>query len=261
MFQRHRVEIITFAVALMASIATLAWLERGQIERSLFGGAGREIEIRHKDSGEVLMKGYSRLQMVIQYASSLRKKAKQLENGEAAGASMGGRGPRPDDAGAGPMLNGAELSRINLSNADLSGLVIQDGRCAGTDFRESLVLDADLAGTDFSGANFGNTSLDRSNLSDTDLRGAQLIAANAKGVSFRSADLTEADVSSADLTGADFTGADLADLVYNKTTRLVGAKLGGAKNVSAEFRAFAVGAGAIFEDAVPNVGQSPEPPA
>lgn len=109
--------------------------------------------------------------------------------------------------------------KINLSCMKLNGLNLKDAN-----FKNGIIQNADLAGSDINRTNFENADLSQSNISRTMIEGANfkranlygvtLRAANTRGViaestSFNLSNLTDADLSFADLRGASFIGAKL----------------------------------------------------
>jgi uncharacterized protein YjbI with pentapeptide repeats len=106
-------------------------------------------------------------------------------------------------------LAGADLSSINLYEADLSWTDL-GGANLGHTYLESANLGmANLSSTDLSGALLG-----WANLHSANLRSANLYAANLDQADLRKAILTEADLSTATLHSANLTGTNLyeADL-------------------------------------------------
>ena len=89
----------------------------------------------------------------------------------------------------GAMLDGAQLSGVNLCEADLRGAFLR-------------------------GAMLDNAYFIRTNLSGADLRSTDL-----RHASFRESDLTNADLREADLLGADLTDADVHQAKYSAGTR------------------------------------------
>lgn len=93
----------------------------------------------------------------------------------------------------------------NLSNINLSSVMLEK---------------EDLSGVDFSGANLHNAFLqtsnfEKANFSGANLRGAFFNGSNLQGANFRGADLRWTKLSGANLEGADFT-----DAIYDIGTRV-----------------------------------------
>ena len=99
----------------------------------------------------------------------------------------------------------ADLSRANLSGADLSRANLSVANLSGANLSRANLSVANLSGANLSGAN----------LSRADLSGANLYGANLYGASLSWADLSRADLSWADLYGANLYGADHLDAVKN----------------------------------------------
>jgi hypothetical protein len=99
------------------------------------------------------------------------------------------------------------LTRANLTGADLS---------------DAYLTRADLSGADLSGAYLSDAYLTYADLSGANLTGADLSRAYLSGADLSDAYLTRADLTRADLSGADLSGADLS------RAYLSGAKLSGA---------------------------------
>ena len=91
-------------------------------------------------------------------------------------------------------LHGADLSWANLRVADLSGANLSRADLIWADLSRANLRVADLSGADLS----------RADLSWANLRGADLSRANLRG-----ADLNGADLSGANLNGADLSEANL----------------------------------------------------
>jgi uncharacterized protein YjbI with pentapeptide repeats len=82
----------------------------------------------------------------------------------------------------------------SLARADLSGLNLYE---------------ADLSDSDLSGANLSGV-----NLTDADLSGAKLLNANLAGTNLTDADLSGANLLNANLAGANLEGVDLSDATW-----------------------------------------------
>ena len=99
----------------------------------------------------------------------------------------------------------ADLSRANLSWADLPGANLSRANLSGADLSRANLSAAKLSRANLSWADLPGANLSRANLSWADLSGADLPGANL----FR-ADLSGADLSGANLSGANLSGADLS---------------------------------------------------
>ncbi len=76
------------------------------------------------------------------------------------------------------------LMEANLSNQDLSGLVITNGFFYKTNFSNSYLADCNFQGCNFSHANFKSAILKNSNLKNTNLFFANFKGADLEGVDF-----------------------------------------------------------------------------
>jgi uncharacterized protein YjbI with pentapeptide repeats len=112
--------------------------------------------------------------------------------------------------------NIANLSEINLNQtllfeAELAGSILNKAylglaRLDGANLLLARLDSADLSLASLNRADLSNTSLVKANLRNAQLRGAIL-----KGSKLREADLGHASLNGADLTDADFSGANLED--------------------------------------------------
>lgn len=168
------------------------------------------IEIRHKDSGEVLR--------------SLR--AETLENADLAGVEL-----------RGAQLSKTKLCRANLFASDLSRANLQESDLSDANLRGAILTDANLTGAVLKDANMvsaflrGATMAD-ANLADADLTRAVMNNSNLEGANFHDASLIDADLRSAVLTDANLSGANLESAclssAFLRAANLAGANLAGA---------------------------------
>ncbi|RAM52597.1 MAG: hypothetical protein C6Y22_05280 [Hapalosiphonaceae cyanobacterium JJU2] len=105
-------------------------------------------------------------------------------------------------------LNGAYLSRTNLTGANLTGVFL---------FRAIL----------------SRASLSSANLSSANLSSANLSSANLTGANLTGASLSSANLSSANLTGANLTGAKFGCIKISETNNKC-TKLSNVKNLTPE---------------------------
>jgi uncharacterized protein YjbI with pentapeptide repeats len=105
-------------------------------------------------------------------------------------AQLVGLDPQRDLAGG--KFVGANLSGMDLSNAQL----------AGSNFRGAILTDADLSGADLTQSNF---------------RGADLSGAYLEGANLTQADFRKSSLALANLIGADLTQANLQGTALNST--------------------------------------------
>ena len=99
-------------------------------------------------------------------------------------------------------VNGADLSRANLTGADLSRADLSRADLFGADLSRANLFGADLSRADLTGAD-----LSRANLFGADLSRANLSGANLTGANLSRANLTGANLTGANLSGANFTNA------------------------------------------------------
>jgi hypothetical protein len=97
--------------------------------------------------------------------------------------------------------NGADLSEVGLSFANLSG----------ADLRSANLHRADLRGANLSGAGLRDADLRRADLRDADLSFANLSFADLIGANLSFANLSFADLRGADLRDANLISSDLRD--------------------------------------------------
>jgi uncharacterized protein YjbI with pentapeptide repeats len=116
---------------------------------------------------------------------------------------------RADDPARFLDLSGADLSKANLSLADLCGVILSQADVCGAN-----LSDADLKGAKLDGANLSGANLVQANLGWADLSGANLSGANLIGATLNWAHLVQTDLSGADLQAVSLVNADLrgADL-------------------------------------------------
>ena len=127
--------------------------------------------------------------------------------------------------------------RLNLTNANLSRADLTNANLRGADLTNANLSRADLTNANLRGADLTNANLSRADLTKANLRGADLTNAN----------LTNANLSRADLSRADLTNAILRDASLMPYA-LIGAELG--SEVISEERANALHSewGCIFPD-------------
>ncbi|GGY15978.1 hypothetical protein GCM10010384_22410 [Streptomyces djakartensis] len=116
----------------------------------------------------------------------------------------------------GQALKGADLSGLDLSEADFAGAMLR-----GASLAEATLIGTSVRGANLSGAFLGGADLRAADLSGAFLGGAflgwvLLGEANLSGAYLRGTDLHEADLSCAHLNGADLSGAYLGDAVLER---------------------------------------------
>lgn len=112
---------------------------------------------------------------------------------------------------AGADLRNADLSHLNLDEADLSGAILR-----GADLSNSSMTDADLTGADFTSANLTNswlrgTLMVNTNFTFADLTGVQLYDNTVSFSKFNGANLTDANLSNTHITASEFYRSDLSN--------------------------------------------------
>jgi Pentapeptide repeats (8 copies) len=140
------------------------------------------VEIRHKNTGEVL----------------LRVEGDTLEGAYLAGAN----------------LDGAGLAGQNLREAELQGASLIRSELAG-----ARLYGADLRGTALMGANLANADLDTASLWGAPCLEADLAGANLRTADLRGADLTGAVLVGTDLSRANLHSARFGTARYDVCTR------------------------------------------
>ena len=138
-----------------------------------------------------------------------------------------------------PILFGADLHKIELSEANLKGAllrdaILSDANLSGAILREANLREAILKNADLSNADLRDAKIFAADLSDANLCGADLNRANLSYSYLERAHLNAAYLSDADLTNAHLqrailTGADLTHTVLTyanfRETNLKGANL------------------------------------
>jgi uncharacterized protein YjbI with pentapeptide repeats len=130
----------------------------------------------------------------------------------------------------------ADLTGINLCDADLAGLDLRGTILTGSvcrftrwrganlshaDLRGAYLADSDFRGADLSGALLFSDSLDTADLTGANLSGANLTGAYCAEAKFVGANLSYANLQSAYLGDADLTGARLAFTLFADCASLV----------------------------------------
>ena len=101
-------------------------------------------------------------------------------------------------------IKGADLSRKDLSGANLQGAVLNEANLSSADLSGAILNDAKLISTELY-----DTDLTDAKLVGADLTKAYMFLAKLKKADLTDANLTKADMSFTDLTGATLTGANL----------------------------------------------------
>jgi uncharacterized protein YjbI with pentapeptide repeats len=137
--------------------------------------------------------------------------------------------------------------RLDLRDADLSGVRLRGARLDQADLRGARLIGADLAGTRLQEANLAGAHLIRANLDDARIGGGSLAGALLCSASARRATLVRCDLTGANLAGADLEQANLSH------GRLAGAILDHTKLVDVEFDGM-LGLDAVVHDGPSELG-------
>ncbi|MCH9029763.1 MAG: toll/interleukin-1 receptor domain-containing protein, partial [Bacteroidetes bacterium] len=121
-----------------------------------------------------------------------------------------------------------ELIRVDLREANLNGLILDDADLGSSDLRQANLSNTKLIHADLRSANLADAKLKGATLSAADLRGADLsyadlseanlYGARIDGVNFIGTNLSNANLKSAELDGANFINANLSKADLSKTT-------------------------------------------
>jgi len=112
-------------------------------------------------------------------------------------------------------LTGVNLYDANLTDADLHWANLKDANLTGANLESANLESANLTGANLESANLESAKLTHANLTDANLSGAKLVWANLKNADLYRADLTGADLEDANLAGVDLYGADLREANLN----------------------------------------------
>jgi uncharacterized protein YjbI with pentapeptide repeats len=137
-------------------------------------------------------------------------------------------------------LRGANLSHLDLLEANLSGANLNWADLSGTDLSGADLRNAHLSGANLNWADLSGVEMSGADLSDAHLNyadltgGADLSGADLSDVHLSDAHLNDADIGdgtilfNADLSGADLSGANLTGGAHLNDAILSGADLSGA---------------------------------
>ena len=118
---------------------------------------------------------------------------------------------RKDNPEEKPNLSGANLSKADLNEADLSR-----SNLSGANFSKADLIEADLTRSNLKGANFSKADLSRGDLRSANIRGANLSNSFLMGANLSWANLSKADLSRALISGAKLIKADLNEADLNE---------------------------------------------
>lgn len=111
----------------------------------------------------------------------------------------------------------ADLSKVNLSNADLSyidlrGAMLREANLSGVNLQNSDLRKADFWGANLSGGNLSNSDLRRANLAWAEMNKVDMHESN-----LNSANLTSAQLIESDLRGAEIKWVQLSSALLNNS--------------------------------------------
>lgn len=124
----------------------------------------------------------------------------------------------------GIMLSEANLSRINLSGANLSQAILSIANLSGANLSGANLSYAKMNVTRLSGANLVRANLEGAILNVANMIRANLSGANLKDAALIRAEMIRANLSNAKLTGANLNAADLRESTLRQVD-LTGANL------------------------------------
>lgn len=103
-----------------------------------------------------------------------------------------------------------DLSMNNLKDADLKGVIVNDGKFDASDIRRSDFSTSDLSQSSFKCSDLRDVKFDAANLT-----GAVFNMSDLKNTSFNGANLTVAKFIMSELTNASFDGANFTGAKFN----------------------------------------------
>jgi uncharacterized protein YjbI with pentapeptide repeats len=118
------------------------------------------------------------------------------------------------------VFRGSNLSNLDFSNTDMSGVVLSHVSNFPESFQESTdirIQARNMQSVDLTGANLSGANLSGKNLTLVIFYGTHLPNADLSGTDLRYADLRNADLSGADLTNANLEFADLHGAILDNT--------------------------------------------
>ena len=112
----------------------------------------------------------------------------------------------------------ANLSYVDLRNADLSNTNLRAANLIGVDLSDGNLYNADLSCTDLRNADLTEVDLTDVDLRNADLKYANLRCANLKFTNLRCTDLTSANLEGVDLWNANLIDSKLVGIKTNMNT-------------------------------------------
>lgn len=121
-----------------------------------------------------------------------------------------------------------DLTGVDFSGRDLSGVYLRRKRLRHADLSESSLAGGTLTAADLSGAVMSGADLSRVHAAGALFRGAALDGATLTDANLAGADLRECDLGLASVAGARFEGADLRGAMLTDSVNLGEAVVAGA---------------------------------
>jgi uncharacterized protein YjbI with pentapeptide repeats len=125
-------------------------------------------------------------------------------------------------------LTGADLREANLREADLRYAVLDGANLWHAVLQQASLQSANFIRADLRQANVSRASLMGALLLDAKLDGANLYGSDLRGAQLQRTNLQQADLREANLEGADLSMASLRD-AYLSSAKMAGARLAGAQ--------------------------------
>lgn len=113
-----------------------------------------------------------------------------------------------------------DLSRLNLQQADLSGVNFRSSKLDRTSFQKAVLCNNDFSWASLKGTNLKEANLSKAYLHYADLEGAELQKADLSHAHLNNANLRGANLCGANLSGAKVTDEQLAQASTNWMTVL-----------------------------------------
>jgi len=144
--------------------------------------------------------------------------------------------------------DGVPLTGVDVSEAFLQGLRLNNAKLIRANFHNADVRNASLVATDFSDATLTGTNFRNSDFQGALLRGADLTDADLGGTNLDGADLTGTT-----LENTDLHGANLHNIRWGDISSIKMANLAGVKNAPPDFLRWALQNGAVGSGQQPDV--------
>jgi serine/threonine protein kinase len=120
-----------------------------------------------------------------------------------------------------PFAGSGNIDGLLLNGADLSGIELQESCMRGVNLEHALLVQSNLSSSDMRGAYLDGADLSNADLHGVDLTGASLVGANLSSANLRQAHLYGANLTGANLKGASLTsalldGANLSNVAFDR---------------------------------------------